>query len=112
MATLLVTSPPPEETPGISTPVLTLWITGAVGLTVGVSFGIKALVHQTRANDLEYVGSQHQVQAARTSQWVANIGYGVGLASFAAGLVVQRMFPERQVTILPGPSSIGLVVPF
>jgi hypothetical protein len=117
LATLLATSPagaaPEADTyTGVSTPVLTLWITGGVGLAVGVSFGIKALVHQSRATDVDYVGGQHQIAATRTSQLVANIGYSVGLASLAAGLIMQRLFPERAVTLVPTPSSVGLRVQF
>jgi len=116
LATLLAASTagaaPETGDTGASTPVLALWITGGVGLAVGVSFGIKALVHQSRATDIDYVGGQHQIKATRTSQLVANIGYGVGLASVAAGLIVQRLFPNRSLTLVPTPSSVDLVVRF
>ena len=116
LATLLAASTagaaPEGDQATISTPVLALWISGGVGLAVGLSFGIKALVHQSRATDLDYVGGQHQIEATRTSLLVANIGYSIGLASLAAGLIVQRLFPNRPVTLIPTPSSVDLVVRF
>lgn len=103
----------PAEPPGISTPVLALWITGGVGVTVGVTFGIKALVHQSRATDVDYVGGQRQIEATRTSQRIANIGYGVGFASLAAGLILQQLFPDLDAVLFSSTaSSVALGVRF
>ena len=113
LASLLLAEPAADEpAPGVSTPVLSLWIAGGVGLAVGVSFGIKALVHQSRATDIDYIGGQHEVAKTHTSQLIANLGYGVGLASLAAGLIWQRMFPDLEATLVPTSDSVDLVVRF
>ena len=117
LASLLFASPAvadeEPEPPEISTPVLALWITGGVGVTVGLSFGIKALVHQSRATDIDYVGGQRQIEATRTSQRIANIGYGVGLASLTAGLILQQLFPDLDAVLFSSTSSsVALAVRF
>ncbi|MBK8173690.1 MAG: hypothetical protein IPK60_25590 [Sandaracinaceae bacterium] len=96
------TRPEPDEAAARST--MHAWgvagiVTGAIGLGVGVGFHINREVEAANANDCSNADCylEHQPTASRSGV-VAIIGYSVGGAALAAGVLLLILAPTRPET--------------
>ncbi len=99
------------RTPGIAP--IVLWAGGGAGLLAGIVFGTKANGHYKNATDPKFIGGQHEVSAGETSDLIANIGFAVGGAAAATGVILWLFFPEEEqpaVAVGPGPIPAGISV--
>ncbi len=92
---------------------IVLWAGGGAGLLTGIVFGTKANGHYKNATDPKFIGGQHEVSAGETSDLMANIGFAVGGAAAAIGVIVWLFFSEEEqpaVAVGPGPIPAGISV--
>ncbi|MBI5507957.1 MAG: hypothetical protein HY903_04280 [Deltaproteobacteria bacterium] len=65
-----------------------LWGGGALGVIVGALFGMKAKAAYAHTTDKTYVGGQNEISSGKSSQLMANVGFGLGGLSLVAGTLV------------------------
>ena len=84
-----------EESSPLFWPAVATLGAGAVGVSVGAVFGVKALVHKNRAADTNAPGSQLELPRMEESQRVANWSYLVGGVLAATGLAMLLLSPSE-----------------
>ena len=84
----------------------------AVGLGIGVGFTIKALGHESNANDADFVGGQREISDAETAELISFIGYGVAAAGVVTAVTLWLLDDDSDATatLVPaGPNgSVGI----
>lgn len=111
-------APPPSVTAEagsgssrIGTGSIVLWSVGGGGVVLGGIFGIAAKGQQECANDPGCVGGQVDAERAEANAKRANIFYGVGLLSAAAGTVLMFLGNDEPATAwapLVSDESVGV----
>ncbi len=112
-ASVAAEAPPSEGGPNVGA-----WTSTALavaGLGVGVGFTLKAIGHESNANDPNFVGAQQEVSAAETAELISFFGYGVAGAAGVTALLLWILdddAPSGSIAVTPGPngaSGVGIV---
>ena len=107
-----------QERPKSGSPNMGVWTSAGVavaGLGLGIGFTIKALGHESNANDPDFVGGQREVSEAETAEIISFVGYGIagaaGLTAFLLWLIDDDP-SDVPIALTPGPhgiSGVGVV---
>jgi hypothetical protein len=85
-----------------------LWGAGGVGLLMGAIFGAKAKSAYANATDPTYIGGQKVVDGGKSSQLLANVGFGLGLG-FGQGRDHALVHDHRDREVLAQGGAVGRV---